>query len=184
MVNKCEKCKKPFQANRTIDKYCTECRGLVELERERARSARRREKQKEQNPMTWKVERYCEECKAGFMPIQETQILCRNPECRKVHQRKLSAIRAKRGLFKAFRCPICEEWVHPTRRGLRTCGKESCVLEWRNQTARNYAQGKRDGTIGSMNAYGEYNMPCPFDGMQTGVKDVDSWGSSIMTPLT
>lgn len=187
MLNTCGICKKKFEATRTIDKYCPWCRDAAYQAKDRAR---KKKKAAELPPKPWKSQRICEECGAEFMPVQETQVICSSHECKLTRRRKQTAERKRRGLvFKPFRCPVCETLVKPRRRGLKTCGKESCVLAWRNQVAKEWGQKKRagelrpTGEIGEINQFGEYMMACPFDAMKTGVQGVDSFYSAEMMPI-
>lgn len=185
MVNKCERCKKPFQATRKIDKFCVECRGVHELELERERGKRRREKLRK--IPEWKKERICEECGKPYTPVQENQIICGGPACKIKRTAKLAQIRHAKQRIPGFECPVCGAWVNPKKKGIRTCGDEKCVVAWRNKAAREYGQGVRSGLItpkGGMNAFGEYNMPCPFEEMRTGTGEIETWGRAEMNPFS
>lgn len=187
MLNTCAVCKKKFEATRKIDKYCHVCRDGVYQAKDRER---KRRKAAERPPKPWQTERTCEECGKTFMPVQETQVICSGMECKLQRRRKQSEERRLRGdLFKPFMCPVCQKTVKPKRRGLKTCGAPDCVLAWRNRTAREWGQKKRDGAlnpigdIGETNQFGEYLMPCPFDGMRTGITGLDSYYSAEMMPV-
>lgn len=121
----------------------------------------------------------CKYCGRKYTVMGTTQKFC-SPKCRKAQENRLKRNNAR--TLKTT-CIICgKDFMTSPNTKAKTCGGE-CLLKYRGMLATERAKKARE--TGSMNAFGEYCMPCPWQThkLDTLPLGVTTWDCPEMDPL-
>ena len=137
----------------------------------------------------------CEVCGVPFTTNAPNRKICGSKECERATWRRLWHAKYKKTRLAATwnaprSCEICGREFVPKVRDQASCGDKECRKALQRRRERDRAKGiytpratAKRTTVQGINAWGEYDMPCPFHAMDYLPPGVASWHESIMMPV-